>query len=140
VGGLRQPDGEAVERRVAVAGGAEGALHGRGEVVGRVGHVLHPGQARVLRKDEAREVAVVGARLQRFGPARGDGEDGVARGAEEGEAVGRQRLGRGDDGAADAIDQHNGDSDAEIGPGAGEAFDEGGTEGHGCPRAAARPI
>ena len=140
VGGLRQPDREAVKRRVTVAGGAEGALHGRGEVVRGVRHVLDPGKAGVDRQEEAGEVAVVGAGLQRLRPAGGDREDRIARRAEKREAVCRQRLCRGDDGPVVARGQHDGNPDAEIGPGAGQTFDEGGTEWHGYPRAAARPI
>jgi hypothetical protein len=115
---------------VALAFGPERALHRHGEIVGRIGDAPHPGKAGVRRHDDPCEIAVVGPRLQRLGPPRGDRQHRRPRLPQQREPVVAQRLGGRDDGAPAFRAENDREADAEIGPRPGEAFGEGGSEGH----------
>ena len=128
---FRQPERGAVQVGRAVAQGLERALHRRPQVIGRVGDRAQPVQAGVGGQREAREIAVIGAGLQRLGAPRGDRQFGRAH-ARAGRPAGlRDSVSTATTSArARRISQHHGHAHAQIGAGAGQAFDDAGAKRH----------
>ena len=137
-GGGQQPrrfhegDRQPVQPGVAAPAGGERALHRLGQVIRWIGDRLHPVEPRIARKDHPRQIAVIGPRLQRFGPARSNGQVKLSRQRpQHRQPRRRNRLGRDHQRAARPRLQHHRHPHAQVGAGTGEQFSEIGREGHG---------
>jgi hypothetical protein len=128
---LGQQQGGAVQVGPAVAQRVERPLHRHAQVIDRVGHRGHPFHPGTRRQQQTRQIAVIGARLQRFGPPRGDRQFRRPQRAQRRQPFGRQRLGRQRQRPAAAISQHNGHAHAQITACAGKLFDDGQGKRHG---------
>ena len=105
---LGEGDRGAVQPGPAVAAAGVGALHRPVEVGRRVRRGAHPIEPGVRRHDDAREVAIVGARLKRGRPPGGEREIDLPQRAQIGETRRRRRLGRERDRKGARVLQHDG--------------------------------
>jgi hypothetical protein len=129
--GLCQRQRRPVQVGPAIAHRGQRPLHRRPQIVRRVGKRPQPGQVRVNRGHDPGKIAVIGARLQRLGPPRGDGKLWLPEGAQIRQPGSIQRLdGRHQCGPAGSR-QNDRHAHAQITFGAGQAFGGGKREAHG---------
>jgi hypothetical protein len=73
---FRQQERQAMKRRVPLPHGLQRALHRRHQIARGIGHVGEPRRVGVRRHHDPREIAVIGARLERARAPRRDRDDG----------------------------------------------------------------
>ena len=134
MGGFGEPDRGPGDGLVAATLGGEGALHRRHQVVGRIGDGGDPAGVGVFGQDQPGDVIGIGARFQRFGPARRDCELCGAEAAQIREPRGRERLCGGDERGLPLASQDDRNAHAQIRPGASGKFLGIWAERHRVPR------
>ena len=92
--GFCEPQRRAVRGHVAAAVGEERPLHRRHQVRRRVRHRPEPRKVGRPVQPHPRQIAVIDPRLQRLGPARGDGQHRRSRRPQRRQPVGGQRFHR----------------------------------------------
>ena len=132
---LAEPDRRPVQPGSAAAPRRERPLHREGEIGRGVGRRPHPAEVGVRGQRHAREVAVVGPRLQRLGAPAGDREVDRPERPEVGEPLGRRRLGGEREHRAVAVAQRDGDAHPQIGARARQRLERRKAEAHPFPPA-----
>ena len=116
-----QSQGQAVQIGVAVAAGLERAFHRGRQVIGGIGKALHPGQISTLGQRHARQIAIVGARLERFGAPAGQRQIGLhAQRVHIAQPLRRQGFDRQHQNAGAGHTKHHRHTHAQIGAGTGQ--------------------
>ena len=129
-GGLDQAQRGAVQRGLAAPCAGEGALHRHAQVVGRVGDAVDPGRGGIAGQGNARQIAVIGARLQCLRAAGGDRQH---RRPAHGQQVGQARVGQGfgsQHNSRPRAVKHDRHAHAQVGAGAGHPFGDVRGKGH----------
>jgi hypothetical protein len=105
-------------------------FHGNAQIIGRVSHSQKPARVGILGHCDAGQIAIIGARFQRFGPPRCQGKVHWAQVAQIGQAICCQCLNRDGQCCLTATHQNNRQPKPQITAGAGEGFSLGWAQTH----------